>query len=142
MTINPSTATTFLFFYKSFQELHIASLEVTLQTTALSEYCTIMDRTIVVATCALNQWALDWEGNLARIKQSIRDAKERGACLRVGPELEASAAVYFVWNCTLWTRKCFHRGHADSCRSVATAVWIISWKATRTCTAGRCCFAF
>ncbi|KAF2022838.1 putative glutamine dependent NAD+ synthetase [Setomelanomma holmii] len=47
-----------------------------------------MGRSIVVATCSLNQWALDWEGNLTRIKQSIRDAKARGASLRVGPELE------------------------------------------------------
>ncbi|KAH7061757.1 NAD+ synthetase [Paraphoma chrysanthemicola] len=48
----------------------------------------MMSRRIVVATCSLNQWALDWEHNLARIKQSIRDAKERGASVRVGPELE------------------------------------------------------
>ncbi|TQV97743.1 hypothetical protein V2A60_006526 [Cordyceps javanica] len=41
-----------------------------------------------VATCALNQWALDFENNLRRIKQSIREAKEAGATLRVGPELE------------------------------------------------------
>jgi hypothetical protein len=32
----------------------------------------------------LNQWVLDWEGNLARIKESIHIAKERGATLRVG----------------------------------------------------------
>ncbi|KAI1366300.1 glutamine-dependent NAD(+) synthetase [Xylaria arbuscula] len=43
---------------------------------------------IRVATCALNQWALDFEGNLRRIKQSIREAKDEGATLRVGPELE------------------------------------------------------
>ncbi|KAG6292087.1 glutamine-dependent NAD(+) synthetase [Claviceps purpurea] len=41
-----------------------------------------------VATCALNQWALDYENNLRRIKQSIHDAKDAGATLRVGPELE------------------------------------------------------
>ncbi|KAM3500314.1 hypothetical protein MY10362_006510 [Beauveria mimosiformis] len=41
-----------------------------------------------VATCALNQWALDFENNLRRIKQSIHEAKEAGATLRVGPELE------------------------------------------------------
>jgi NAD+ synthase (glutamine-hydrolysing) len=43
---------------------------------------------VTVATCSLNQWVLDWEGNLARIKESIRQAKEAGATLRVGPELE------------------------------------------------------
>ncbi|KAF2874616.1 NAD+ synthetase [Massariosphaeria phaeospora] len=47
-----------------------------------------MGRLITVATCSLNQWALDFEGNLARIKESIHQAKARGATLRVGPELE------------------------------------------------------
>jgi hypothetical protein len=42
----------------------------------------------VVATCSLNQWALDFEGNLKRILESIRLAKKQGAKLRVGPELE------------------------------------------------------
>ncbi|EGX93075.1 glutamine-dependent NAD(+) synthetase synthase [Cordyceps militaris CM01] len=41
-----------------------------------------------VATCALNQWSLDFENNLRRIKQSIHEAKQAGATLRVGPELE------------------------------------------------------
>jgi NAD+ synthase (glutamine-hydrolysing) len=43
---------------------------------------------IVVAACSLNQWALDWEGNVHRIRQSIRIAKSNGAKLRAGPELE------------------------------------------------------
>lgn len=43
---------------------------------------------ITLATCALNQWALDFEGNYQRIKKSIIQAKEAGATLRVGPELE------------------------------------------------------
>ncbi|EJD07304.1 glutamine-dependent NAD synthetase with GAT domain-containing protein [Fomitiporia mediterranea MF3/22] len=46
-----------------------------------------MGHLITVAT-SLNQWALDFEGNFERILQSIRIAKERGATLRVGPELE------------------------------------------------------
>ncbi|KAK7994172.1 aminotransferase class-III [Apiospora arundinis] len=45
---------------------------------------------ITVATCALNQWALDWEGNTQRIIESIHLAKKAGARLRVGPELEIS----------------------------------------------------
>jgi len=45
-----------------------------------------MGHLITVATCSLNQWALDFEGNLERILESIRIAKE--AKLRVGPELE------------------------------------------------------
>lgn len=40
------------------------------------------------ATCNLDQWALDFDGNLARIRASIEEAKERGARFRLGPELE------------------------------------------------------
>lgn len=43
---------------------------------------------ITVATCSLNQWSLDFDGNLARILESIQIAKNRGAKLRIGPELE------------------------------------------------------
>eukprot|EP00286_Rhodomonas_abbreviata_P014378 CAMPEP_0181324100 /NCGR_PEP_ID=MMETSP1101-20121128/20164_1 /TAXON_ID=46948 /ORGANISM="Rhodomonas abbreviata, Strain Caron Lab Isolate" /LENGTH=779 /DNA_ID=CAMNT_0023432223 /DNA_START=72 /DNA_END=2411 /DNA_ORIENTATION=+ len=41
-----------------------------------------------VATCNLNQWALDFSGNLRRIRESIKQAKAMGARLRLGPELE------------------------------------------------------
>ncbi|KAL0567643.1 glutamine-dependent NAD(+) synthetase [Marasmius crinis-equi] len=52
-----------------------------------------MGHLITVATyslsrCSLNQWALDFQGNLERIMASISIAKKRGATLRVGPELE------------------------------------------------------
>lgn len=47
-----------------------------------------MPHIATVAACSLNQWALDFEGNLARIKQSILLAKQQGARVRVGPELE------------------------------------------------------
>uniref|UniRef100_A0A670Y5X6 Glutamine-dependent NAD(+) synthetase n=1 Tax=Pseudonaja textilis TaxID=8673 RepID=A0A670Y5X6_PSETE len=47
-----------------------------------------MGRTVTVATCALNQWALDFDGNLERIFKSIEIAKEKGARYRLGPELE------------------------------------------------------
>lgn len=47
-----------------------------------------MSQLITVATCNLNQWALDFEGNRDRVLESIKIAKERGAKLRVGPELE------------------------------------------------------
>lgn len=43
-----------------------------------------------LATCNLNQWANDYDGNLARIKQSIIEAKAQGAKYRLGPELEVS----------------------------------------------------
>ena len=41
-----------------------------------------------LATCNLTQWALDFEGNLGRIIESIQTAKEKGARYRLGPELE------------------------------------------------------
>mmetsp|Transcript_29702 Transcript_29702/g.95488 ORF Transcript_29702/g.95488 Transcript_29702/m.95488 type:complete len:536 (+) Transcript_29702:213-1820(+) len=41
-----------------------------------------------LATCNLNQWALDFDGNTGRIIESITQAKELGARYRVGPELE------------------------------------------------------
>ncbi|MCA9872147.1 MAG: NAD(+) synthase [Anaerolineales bacterium] len=43
-----------------------------------------------LATCNLNQWALDFDGNLQRIAESIRQAKAAGARYRLGPELEVS----------------------------------------------------
>eukprot|EP00055_Hartaetosiga_balthica_P002764 m.5190 g.5190 ORF g.5190 m.5190 type:complete len:721 (-) comp2355_c0_seq1:136-2298(-) len=45
---------------------------------------------ITLATCSLNQWALDFEGNYLRILASIKEAKEAGAVFRLGPELEIS----------------------------------------------------
>ena len=45
-------------------------------------------RIVKVATCNLNQWALDFHGNLQRIVKSIELAKAQGATYRVGPELE------------------------------------------------------
>ncbi len=44
----------------------------------------------VVATCALDQWAMDFAGNLRRIVQSCEQCVRSGCRLRVGPELEAS----------------------------------------------------
>ncbi|GEQ67601.1 hypothetical protein JCM33374_g1266 [Metschnikowia sp. JCM 33374] len=48
----------------------------------------MMGTYVTIATCNLNQWALDFEGNRDRIIQSIREAKLQNARLRVGPELE------------------------------------------------------
>eukprot|EP00192_Tetraselmis_astigmatica_P007759 CAMPEP_0117672142 /NCGR_PEP_ID=MMETSP0804-20121206/13736_1 /TAXON_ID=1074897 /ORGANISM="Tetraselmis astigmatica, Strain CCMP880" /LENGTH=695 /DNA_ID=CAMNT_0005480703 /DNA_START=32 /DNA_END=2119 /DNA_ORIENTATION=- len=45
-------------------------------------------RRAVLATVALNQWAMDFEGNLARVVASIQEAKAKGAKYRLGPELE------------------------------------------------------
>lgn len=41
-----------------------------------------------VATCNLNQWAMDFTSNLKRIKASIEEAKKQGCTFRTGPELE------------------------------------------------------
>ncbi len=43
---------------------------------------------VTVATCNLDQWALDFKGNAARIRKSVELAKAAGAALRLGPELE------------------------------------------------------
>ncbi|KAK4698063.1 NAD+ synthase (glutamine-hydrolyzing), partial [Lecanoromycetidae sp. Uapishka_2] len=45
-------------------------------------------RLIKVATCVLNQWSLDFDGNTTRILESIRISYEQGARIRCGPELE------------------------------------------------------
>ncbi|KAJ3703849.1 hypothetical protein LUZ61_007554 [Rhynchospora tenuis] len=45
-------------------------------------------RLLKVATCNLNQWAMDFDTNLKNIKESIEQAKKAGAKLRIGPELE------------------------------------------------------
>ncbi|XP_012876639.1 PREDICTED: glutamine-dependent NAD(+) synthetase isoform X2 [Dipodomys ordii] len=55
-----------------------------------------MGRKVTVATCALNQWALDFEGNLHRILRSIEIAKNKGARYRLGPELEICG--YGCWD--------------------------------------------
>ncbi|XP_014665788.1 PREDICTED: glutamine-dependent NAD(+) synthetase-like [Priapulus caudatus] len=47
-----------------------------------------MGRNVTLATCVLNQWAMDFDGNLKRIIKSIEEAKAKGASYRLGPELE------------------------------------------------------
>ncbi|KAK0087508.1 hypothetical protein PV325_000844 [Microctonus aethiopoides] len=47
-----------------------------------------MGWTVTVAVCTLNQWVMDFDGNLRRILQSIEEAKKCGAKFRSGPELE------------------------------------------------------
>ncbi|XP_068177532.1 glutamine-dependent NAD(+) synthetase [Antennarius striatus] len=49
-----------------------------------------MGRKVTLATCSLNQWALDFDGNMERILKSIEIAKAKGATYRLGPELEIS----------------------------------------------------
>ncbi|XP_064628246.1 glutamine-dependent NAD(+) synthetase-like [Lineus longissimus] len=49
-----------------------------------------MGRKVTLATCSLNQWAMDFEGNMQRIIKSIVLSKEKGATVRLGPELEVT----------------------------------------------------
>ncbi|KYQ89652.1 glutamine-dependent NAD(+) synthetase [Tieghemostelium lacteum] len=43
---------------------------------------------VTLATCNLDQWSMDFKGNLERIIESIKIAKIKGAKYRLGPELE------------------------------------------------------
>ena len=45
---------------------------------------------VKLATCSLDQWAMDFTGNKTRIIASIEEAKKQGARYRTGPELEIS----------------------------------------------------
>ena len=47
-----------------------------------------MGRKVIVAACSLNQWAMDFLGNMKRIIDSIVEAKTKGARFRTGQELE------------------------------------------------------
>lgn len=64
----------------------------------------------IVATCSLNQWVLDFEGNKRRILESVKIAKEKGCKYRLGPELEITGyncedhfyeldTIKFAWKC-------------------------------------------
>jgi len=45
-----------------------------------------MGRKVTLAVSTLNQWALDFDGNYQRIRESIQLAKEAGAKYRTGRE--------------------------------------------------------
>jgi len=62
-----------------------------------------MGRKVTIAVCTLNQWALDFEGNLHRILQSIQEARESGASFRSGPELEIWYSINSVLFCFYFT---------------------------------------
>lgn len=66
-----------------------------------------MGRKVTVASATLNQWALDFEGNLDRILQSILDAKEMGATFRTGPELEIWLVLFNNMYKTSPLKHCF-----------------------------------
>jgi NAD+ synthase (glutamine-hydrolysing) len=71
-----------------------------------------MSLLITVAACQLNQWALDFDGNLQRIKESIRIAKAKGAKLRVGPELECTG--YGAYDHFLESKTVCYRATSDT----------------------------
>lgn len=48
------------------------------------------ERKIKVATCTLNQWALDFTGNKQRIIESLKICQENNVSIRLGPELEVT----------------------------------------------------
>lgn len=65
---------------------------------------------VKVATFTLNQWALDFKGNEARIADSVRMAKKAKCTYRLGPELEITGyscedhfyeidTIKFSWKC-------------------------------------------
>ena len=59
---------------------------------------------VKVSTCSLDQWALDFSGNIERIKTSIKESKLLGSRYRLGPELEIpgySCEDHFFENDTL-----------------------------------------
>ena len=59
---------------------------------------------VKVAVCTLNQWALDFTGNLERILASIQLAKEAGARYRTGTKTkfwnrETNSLAFSVMHC-------------------------------------------
>ena len=53
-------------------------------------------RLATLATCNLNQWAMDFDGNLQRIVASIEEAKRQGARYRVRPHSRRGQAYELV----------------------------------------------
>ena len=53
-----------------------------------------MGRKVRVAVSTLNQWALDFEGNVERILASVRAAKEAGAAFRSGTKHAKEAHIF------------------------------------------------
>ena len=51
-------------------------------------------RIATLATCNLNQWSLDFEGNLQRIVKSIEQAKAAGARYRGGKACLVVSSLY------------------------------------------------
>jgi len=55
-------------------------------------------RVATLAACNLDQWAMDFSGNLARVKESVDRARAMGATYRVRGEAHGDArARSIVW---------------------------------------------
>jgi hypothetical protein len=97
-------------------------------------------RLATLATCNLNQWALDFDGNLRRIIKSIEDAKAKGARYRVRC-LVSRPLVNFqsTMACASRVRQ---RSNAHNCRSgrnwksLAMAARTTFWSWTPSSTRG------
>ena len=61
-------------------------------------------RLITLSTCNLDQWAMDFEGNLRRVKESIQIAKDRGATYRVCHSL-----LHNIAHTSALTQHCLHQ---------------------------------
>ena len=107
-------------------------------------------RLAVLATCNLNQWALDFEGNLARIKASIEAAKAKGAKYRVRiadrlmlPRVRRNKQRYSKFACCFPQTERRADSSSELCRSAqnsrsqATAVKITSMKLIPSSIPGR-----
>ena len=53
----------------------------------------VQQRIAKLATCNLDQWAMDFEGNLRRIIASIQEARRRGATYRVRRPVQQAACL-------------------------------------------------
>ncbi|KAI3925786.1 hypothetical protein MKX01_003345 [Papaver californicum] len=96
-------------------------------------------RLLKVATCSLNQWAMDFDCNLKNIKESIIKAKEAGAVIRLGPELEITGygcEDHFLELDTYCQLLCYNRklmmirpkiwlANDGNCRELR---WFTAWK--------------
>ena len=78
---------------------------------------------VTLATCSLNQWALDFEGNYFRIRESIVQAKRMGARYRIGPELE----IWFV-STTFTLNVSFQSGYGCNDHYFESDTFMHSWE--------------
>ena len=59
----------------------------------VSQYGAMRHRVITLATCNLDQWAMDFKGNLERVIESIKRARELGAAYRVSCGMHCQSAA-------------------------------------------------